>query len=335
MKNIKKIIIICLMFIFISLVSCKKDSHDETDEYGSDEHGIYTSVEYMIHCTKLDFLSTDITRDINKVYFDTKDYNYYGDFQIYLDDEVIFDSKDYNYFIPANKMISVEVEYDRNKDHSFYSVVGDGFIKTASTAENTIGSFGGYEAGVVDVIFGFDNHVDMFSDIELVEGNSKFVFKGYHGYLDINNENVETSISIYIPRDDYEEYYYDVIFDVKATKACVIHEGEITYNHTASVITVSANNNQDVINVQSNVILANSDQSMTYYIYDAPYSNSDIYVEYDTNIRISITNFNGTYNAGLSNGKTLLVIHWGKTRQIEIVMTAATRTSPDILVYKK
>ena len=207
MKSIKKIIIICLMFIFISLVSCKKDSHDETDEYGSDEHGIYTAFEDMFMLSELNFPSTSITRDIDKVYFDKSDYNYYGDFQIYLDDEVIFDSKDYNYFIPANKIISVEVEYDRNKDHSFYSVVGDGFIKTASTAENTIGSFGGYEEGLVDVIFGFDNHVDMSSDIELVEGNSKFLFKGYHGYLDINNEYVETSIFRYSHRSNYEEEY--------------------------------------------------------------------------------------------------------------------------------
>ena len=115
----KKILMktIFVLFIILTLTSCDKETNTEETDLSS-------------HDELKDAISGIIVWDdygTKKVYLETKDTTYFGDFDIYLNDELILDSKDYNYCIPAQTTIEVDVDLDVNKTYNYKTVVGKKF----------------------------------------------------------------------------------------------------------------------------------------------------------------------------------------------------------------
>nr|MCR5706117.1 hypothetical protein [Acholeplasmatales bacterium] len=81
MKLIKRLLL-CFIILIPFLASCSNDSDtNEKDEYGS-----YLYLEYALSTQSFEL---GAEREIRNIHFSTEGYNYYGDFQILIDDTVI------------------------------------------------------------------------------------------------------------------------------------------------------------------------------------------------------------------------------------------------------
>nr|MCR5706363.1 hypothetical protein [Acholeplasmatales bacterium] len=280
-------------------------------------------------------------REIRNIHFSTEGYNYYGDFQILIDDTVIFDMADYDYFLPATDDLCIPVEIDSEAENKISVNVGDDFIKTAQTRnlpEEGVHTFD-YESGKVDYMDWFDNDVTLSSDINLVQGESKFVFRGYHGYLNIDNDCVDTSLDNWmeISNDDSIEDYKIVIFDVEASESCTITEEDITYNSQCVDIEVHTDENGECIKVDSDVILNDSNQIVYYTIVDDPNATIQYYkVAFDSSLSFNIIHLIGTYDTSYSNEKTIITFHptYPNYKMVKFSLISESGCSADIEVYK-
>lgn len=334
MKNIRKLLF-SFFIIILFLVSCNKGESIDENNNGS----INWPFNDFVNCHKFVFGSQ---ADLSSIHYDTEGYNYYGDFKILFNNEVVFDMADYDYFLPATNDLSISITTDSSTDNVITLEIGENFIKTASEKVSYVGVIDHtYRPGNIEVLSGFDNNVTITNDIELVEGKSKFIFKGYNGYLYIDNENVTVSreISWELNSDEVDGVRANV-FDVEAKSPCVVSEEDIKYSSNVSMFDICANENGELLNIDSNVILTDINQSVTYLISDNPLANEKtLYIDFDS--RISIKNISLAKASSFSilnkhSGMTTIKceFYYPSYASIDLELTSIAGVKADIIIYK-
>lgn len=334
MKSIKRFVFILLILLVPILSSCEKK--EKYDPYLDDQACCYS----MSHLFRGAYIRPE-NADIKKIYYFNEGYNYYVDLQLLINDNVIFDTADYNYFIPTTEDLCIPVELTKGNEYFLTVVFGERFIKTASERTETSGHIDTkYNSGEIRTLYGFDNDVAIPNDIELVEGNSKFVFKGYTGYLYINNDAVTVKKDTSWAADIDDRYGLQInVFDVEAKSACTIKEDDVKYSAVDSKIMVFANSDGSALEIDSNMFLFEEDQTMYYFIYDNPLAeNKCLYVEFDSQISIKkLTTHEGSSSSiGYANGKTRIEfrLNYPSYAGIILGLVSTAGVNADITVYK-
>lgn len=335
MKSIKRFVFILLIILVPILSSCEKK--EKYDPYLDDQACCYD----MSDLFRGAYIRPE-NANKKKIYYFNEGYNYYVDLQLLINDNVIFDTADYNYFIPATEDLCIPVELTKGNEYYLTVVFGDRFIKTASERTETSGHIDTtYNSGEVRTLYGFNNDVAISNDIELVEGNSKFVFKGYTGYLYINNDAVTVKKDTSWAADINDRYGLQInVFDIEAEFACTIKEDDVKYSAVDSEIMVFANSDGSALEIDSKMFLFEEDQTMYYYIMDNPLAdNKTLYVEFDGQILIKkLTTYDGSsYSVGYANGKTRIEfrLNYPRYAYVDLGLVSTAGVNADITVYKK
>ena len=334
MKLIKRFVFILLIILVPILSSCEKK--EKYDPYLDDQACCYSMSDLFWG----GYIRPE-NENKKKIYYFNEGYNYYVDLQLLINDNVIFDTADYNYFIPATEDLCIPVELTKGNEYFLTVVFGERFIKTASERSDITGHIDTtYNSGEIRNLYGFDNDVDIPNDIELVEGNSKFVFKGYTGYLYINNDAVtvkkDTSWAAVI--NDIHGLQINV-FDVEAKSACTIKEDDVKYSAVSSEIMAFANSDGSALEIDSNMFLFEEDQFMYYSIHYNPLAdNKTLYVEFDSHISIKKLTINdgSSSSIGYANGKTRIEfrLNYPRYAYVNLVLVSTAGVDADISVYK-
>ncbi|MCR5706504.1 MAG: hypothetical protein K6G48_06895, partial [Acholeplasmatales bacterium] len=170
MKLLKRFLLSFIILIPF-LASCSNDSDtNEKDEYGS-----YLYLEYALSMQNFEL---GAEREIRNIHFTTEGYNYYGDFQILIDDTVIFDMADYDYFLPATDDLCIPVDINPEDDNKIRTINGDGAINMASSPENTNTTISDMTEGNIELLSGFEGNVEGIEGLEIKKGDNKLVCSG-------------------------------------------------------------------------------------------------------------------------------------------------------------
>ena len=238
----KKILMktIFVLFIILTLTSCDKETNTEETDLSS-------------HDELKDAISGIIVWDdygTKKVYLETKDTTYFGDFDIYLNDVLILDSKDYNYCIPAQTTIEVDVDLDVNKTYNYKTVVGKNFVwMDADTEINTDTSDlqdgdSRYVCGETDSIYGL-------TKVDLKKGKNILVFPQRHNVDFIYNKSSNFSITERYYDEDKEAEFYVAYCELTATKDYGMQTGDLLANSGYISYVVQGNSTDEVISIDA------------------------------------------------------------------------------------
>ncbi len=241
----KKILmkILFVLFIILTLTSCDKETNTEETDLSS-------------HDELKDAISGIIVWDdygTKKVYLETKDTTYFGDFDIYLNDVLILDSKDYNYCIPAQTTIEVDVDLDVNKTYNYKTVVGKKFVWMDADKDWGISNTSTLKLndGDVQQIDGETNYMHGLTKVDLKKGKNILVFPQRQDVYDIYNKSSNFSITEKYCDGDKEVDFNVAYCELTTTKDYRMQTGDLLANSEYVYYVVQGYNTNEVISIDA------------------------------------------------------------------------------------
>jgi hypothetical protein len=239
----KKILMktIFVLFIILTLTSCDKETN--TKEKDS---SLYEELKWALQ-------GASLWGDHETIYLETKDTTYFGDFDIYLNDELILDSKDYNYCIPAQTSIEVDVDLDANKGYNYKTVVGKKFVWMDADKDWGISNTSTLKLndGDVQQIYGETNYMHGLTKVDLKKGKNILVFPQRQDVYDIYNKSSNFSITEKYCDGDKEVDFNVAYCELTTTKDYGMQTGDLKANCYGVSYVVQGYNTNEVISVDA------------------------------------------------------------------------------------
>ena len=218
----KKILmkILFVLFIILTLTSCDKETNTEEKD-----SSLYDELKWALQ-------GASLWGDHETIYLETKDTTYFGDFDIYLNDELILDSKDYNYCIPAQTTIEVDIELDANKGYNYKTVVGKKFVWMDADKDWGISNTSTLKLndGDVQQIDGETNYMHGLTKVDLKKGKNILVFPQRQDVYDIYNKSSNFSITEKYCDGDKEVDFNVAYCELTTTKDYGMQTGDLKAN---------------------------------------------------------------------------------------------------------
>ena len=240
----KKILmkIIFSLFIILTLTSCDKETNTEEKDSCFYEELKWALQGVIIH------------GDHEKIYLDTKDTTYFGDFDIYLNNELILDSKDYNYCIPAHTSIEVDIELDVNKGYNYKTVVGKNFVWMEALKDWGITSTSDdlkLNDGDIQQVDGEPNYIYGLTKVDLKKGKNILVFPQRQYVADIASKSNNFSITEKYCDGDKEVDFNVAYCELTTTKDYRMQTGDLLANSEYVYYVVQGYNTNEVISIDA------------------------------------------------------------------------------------
>ena len=239
----KKILmkIIFVSFIILTLTSCDKETNTEEKD-----SCFYEELKWALR-------ESSLCGDHETIYLETKDTTYFGDFDIYLNDELILDSKDYNYCIPSQTTIEVDVDLDANKGYNYKTVVGKKFVWMDADKDWGISNTSTLKLndGDVQQIYGETNYMHGLTKVDLKKGKNILVFPQRQDVYDIYNKSSNFSIAEKYCDGDKEVDFNVAYCELTTTKDYEMQTGDLKANCYGVSYVVQGYNTNEVISVDA------------------------------------------------------------------------------------
>ncbi len=239
----KKILmkIIFALFIILTLASCGEEKDETNNEEPKTKHcrDLVDAIEGMI-----------IWDDSKKLYLETNDTTYFGDFDIYLDGKLILASKDYDYCIPSNTTIEVEIDLDVNEIYDFEPVVGTSFVWMDEDEEIDL-DYSGIADGKYRQLVGETNCIYGLTQVNLKEGKNILVFPQRQDVWDICNKSSDFSITGKYCSSSNKEGYNVAYCELTTTKDYTMQVGDLRANCYYSYFAAQLSDTDKIIRIDA------------------------------------------------------------------------------------